>query len=53
LRTITVETPSGQVSYPAPAELRASTSRHYGPVPSLGEHTEKVRKEFLAAAAAK
>lgn len=53
LRTITVETPSGPVSYPAPAELRASTSRHYGPVPSLGEHTEKVRKEFLAAAAAK
>jgi len=51
LRMITVATPSGPVSYPAPAELRASTSRHYRPVPSLGEHTDKVRAEFLAAAA--
>jgi itaconate CoA-transferase len=49
LRMITVDTPSGPVSYPAPAEIRGSTSRHYGPVPSLGEHTEKVRKEFVAA----
>jgi itaconate CoA-transferase len=49
LRRITVETPSGPVSYPAPAERHASTSRHYGPVPALGEHTAKVRAEFLAA----
>jgi formyl-CoA transferase len=47
LRVITIDTPGGKVSYPAPAELRASTSRHYGPVPSLGEHTAKVREEFL------
>jgi itaconate CoA-transferase len=53
LRLITVGTPSGPVSYPAPAELRASTSRQYGSVPSLGEHTEKVRQEFPAAAVAK
>jgi formyl-CoA transferase len=52
LRMITVATPSGPVSYPAPAELHASTSRHYGPVPSLGEHTAKVRAEFLATAEA-
>ena len=39
-------TPSGPVSYPAPAEQRASASRRYGPVPALGEHTEKVRAEF-------
>jgi itaconate CoA-transferase len=49
LRRITVETPSGPVSYPAPAERRASTSRYYGPVPALGEHTAKARAEFLAA----
>jgi formyl-CoA transferase len=50
LRRITVATPSGPVSYPAPAERRASTSRRYGPVPALGEHTERVRSEFLTAA---
>jgi formyl-CoA transferase len=48
LRRITVGTPSGPVSYPAPAELRASAVRRYGPVPALGEHTEKVRAEFTA-----
>jgi itaconate CoA-transferase len=47
LRMITVQTPSGPVSYPAPAELHASASRHYRPVPSLGEHSDKVRAEFL------
>ncbi len=52
LRLIAVGTPSGPVSYPAPAERRASASRHYGPVPSLGEHTEKIRAEFLPASAA-
>jgi len=52
LRMITVATPNGPVSYPAPAEAHASASRHYRPVPSLGEHTAKVRAEFLAAAAA-
>jgi formyl-CoA transferase len=46
LRRITTGTPSGPVSYPAPAERSASTSRRYGPVPALGEHTEKVRAEF-------
>jgi formyl-CoA transferase len=46
LRRITVGTPSGPVSYPAPAEQHASTVRHYGPVPAVGEHTESVRREF-------
>jgi len=50
LRRITVATPSGPVSYPAPAERRVSTLRRYGPVPALGEHTERVRSEFLTAA---
>ena len=45
LRRISVETPSGPVSYPAPAAIR-DTPRDYGRVPGLGEHTERVRKEF-------
>jgi formyl-CoA transferase len=47
LRRITIGTPSGPVSYPAPAEQNASTARRYGPVPALGEHTERLRAEFL------
>jgi itaconate CoA-transferase len=49
LRRITIGTPSGPVSYPAPAELHGSTSRRYGPVPALGEHSERVREEFMPA----
>jgi formyl-CoA transferase len=47
LRRITIGTPSGPVSYPAPAERHAAASRRYGPVPALGEQTEKVRAEFM------
>jgi len=50
LRRITVGTPSGPVSYPAPAEQHTSSLRRYGPVPALGEHTAKVRAEFMASA---
>jgi hypothetical protein len=42
----------GSVSYPAPAALQMGESRRYGPVPALGAHTEKVRAEFMPAAAA-
>jgi len=49
LRRITVDTLSGPVSYPAPAEIRNSSARHYGAVPALGEHTERVRVEFMGA----
>src|SRR5256714_2385110 len=45
LRRIEVETPSGPVSYPAPAPIR-DEPRAYGRIPALGEHTAKVRKEF-------
>jgi formyl-CoA transferase len=45
LRRINVETPSGPVSYPAPAPIR-DQARSYGRIPALGEHTEKVRREF-------
>jgi itaconate CoA-transferase len=46
LRRITVGSPSGPVSMPAPAPLRAGQERSYGAIPALGEHTEMVRKEF-------
>jgi itaconate CoA-transferase len=45
LRRISVETPHGPVSYPAPAPIR-DKARTYGRVPTLGEHTDKVRAEF-------
>jgi itaconate CoA-transferase len=48
LRRTTVGTPSGPVSYPAPAEQHAAASRRYGPVPALGQHTASVRAEFMA-----
>lgn len=35
LRRITVDTPNGPVSYPAPAPLFRDDKRHYGPVPAL------------------
>ncbi len=47
LRRITVEAPTGPVSMPAPAPLRAAQQRAYGPIPALGEHTELIRREFL------
>jgi len=46
LRRITVGTPSGPASIPAPAPQRAGEPRTYGPIPALGEHTEMVRREF-------
>jgi formyl-CoA transferase len=50
LRRISVGTPRGAVSYPAPAERHTTATRHYGPVPALGEHTDKVRAEFAVRA---
>ena len=48
LRRITVGAPSGPVSMPAPAPMRAGQERSYGPIPALGEHTDSIRKEFMA-----
>jgi formyl-CoA transferase len=48
LRRISVDTPTGPVSYPAPAPLRSGEPRRYGAIPALGAHTEKVRAEFLS-----
>jgi formyl-CoA transferase len=47
LRRITVDTPTGPASYPAPAAIAADQPRQYGPVPALGAHTDPVRAEFL------
>ena len=51
LRRITVGTPSGPVCYPAPPRSDTGTTERYGPVPALGQHTEKIRAEFTGAAA--
>ena len=47
LRRIEVETPSGTVSYPAPAARRDGAPRSYGAVPALGEHSAVIRAEFM------
>ena len=52
LRRIEVGTPSGPARYPAPAAQFVGETRHYGPVPALGEHTDSVRKEFMPVEAA-
>ncbi|MBW8640093.1 CoA transferase [Hoeflea sp. WL0058] len=39
LRRILVKTPSGEVSYPAPAARFAGSERKYGPVPAVGENS--------------
>lgn len=46
LRRITVGTPTGPASYPAPAAVRSDEKRAYGAVPALGEHTTRIRAEF-------
>ena len=48
LRRITIGSPTGPLSYPAPAAPRGGEPRQYGPVPALGEHSEKIRKEFAS-----
>ena len=46
LRRITIGSPSGPISYPAPAARWAGEPRRYGAVPALGEHTAKIKAEF-------
>jgi len=47
LRRIEVGTPSGVISYPAPPARSDAASPRYGAVPALGEHTAKIRAEFM------
>ena len=46
LRRTTVDTPTGPASMPAPTAIHDGTTRRYGAVPALGEHTDIIRKEF-------
>src|SRR5262249_8788039 len=46
LRRIEIATPSGPVSYPAPARRCDGEPPRYGAVPKLGEHSDKIRAEF-------
>src|ERR671935_2226831 len=45
LRRIDIATASGIVSYPAPPARSDAAPRRYGAVPSLGEHSAKIRAE--------
>jgi itaconate CoA-transferase len=48
LRRVTVGSPNGPINLPAaPARLIGEDEPEFGPLPALGEHTEKVRREFL------
>ena len=47
LRRIEVGTPSGVVSYPTPPARDDGAPRRYGAVPALGEHSAKIRAEFM------
>lgn len=47
LREITIGTPAGRVSMPAPAAVRSGEAAVYGDVPALGAHTDAVRREVL------
>ena len=49
LRRITIESPSGPIAVPAPpARWMGEPDPSFGPLPALGAHTAKVRREFLA-----
>ena len=45
LRQIEIKTQHGSVKYPAPASI---PSHDFEPVPSLGQHTDKIKREFLS-----
>jgi itaconate CoA-transferase len=50
LRRIEIATASGAVSYPAPPARSDAAPRRYGAVPALGEHSAKIRAEFMPGA---
>jgi itaconate CoA-transferase len=48
-RRVGVDSPNGRIDLPAPpARLRGEGEPEFGPLPRLGEHTARVRREFLA-----
>src|ERR1039457_518168 len=46
LRRVSVGTPIGPASMPAPAAIHDGAPHSYGAVPALGEHTEAIKNEF-------
>jgi formyl-CoA transferase len=46
LRRISVGSENGPIDIPAPPAQRTGETRTYRPIPSLGEHSEKIRAEF-------
>jgi formyl-CoA transferase len=46
LRRVSVGTPTGPASMPAPAAIHDGVPRKLGAVPALGEHSDIIRKEF-------
>ncbi|MFC0384142.1 CaiB/BaiF CoA transferase family protein [Muricoccus vinaceus] len=46
LRRVALDTPGGPVEAAAPAALFDDGPRALGPVPALGEHTNRIRQEF-------
>lgn len=46
LKRVEVGSPTGPVSMAAPPAVIGKEKRHLGPVPALGEHSAKIRKEF-------
>lgn len=46
LRRVTVGTPSGPASTPAPGARFVGEERYYGDIPALGAHSDAIRKEF-------
>jgi itaconate CoA-transferase len=49
MRRITVNTQAGAIQVPAPAKIIVGEDRAYGPVPALGQDTERVKMEFQGA----
>jgi formyl-CoA transferase len=48
LRRLTIDSPSGPIALPSPpARWMGEPDPAFGPLPALGEHTAKVRREFL------
>jgi crotonobetainyl-CoA:carnitine CoA-transferase CaiB-like acyl-CoA transferase len=46
LRRAVVPTPNGDVTVPAPPPRVAGETVALGRVPAIGEHSERIRKEF-------
>jgi itaconate CoA-transferase len=47
LRQVTVDTPTGPATVPAPSVFRPDETLVFGPVPAAGVDTARIRKEFL------